>query len=140
MGIFAGIDAQVLPGKTKERALCRLGLGQAPAPFHHFIYYNDLARLMLRCLLESDKSEPVILATDPDDEISIADAARLVAEAMEFKGEIVFDSTKADGQFQKTCSDGALRALQPDFKFTPLQEAISETAAWFCANYDTCRR
>jgi hypothetical protein len=62
-------------------------------------YSNDLARLMLWSLLGSDKTEPIILATDPEDEISIADAARLVMGAMEFIGEIVLDGTRGDGQF-----------------------------------------
>jgi hypothetical protein len=37
----------------------------------------------------------LILATDTDDGISIADAARLVAVAMGFNGDILFDGTKA---------------------------------------------
>jgi GDP-L-fucose synthase len=142
---FSIEDGHVLPGLMHKCYLAKQNnepfvIWGSGKPLRQFIYSNDLASLMLWYLLESDKTEPVILATDPEDEISIADAARLVAEAMEFNGEIVFDGTKADGQFQKTCANGVLRALRPDFKFTPVQQAISKTAAWFCGNYDTCRR
>jgi GDP-L-fucose synthase len=137
-------DGHVLPGlmhkchlaKAKNEPFVIWGSGK---PLRQFIYSKDLASLMLWYLLESEKTEPVILATDPEDEISIADAAKMVAEAMEFKGEIVFDGTKADGQFQKTCSNAKLRAMRPDFKFTPVNQAIAETATWFSSNYDTCR-
>jgi hypothetical protein len=37
-------------------------------------------------------------------------------------GNIVFDTTKNDGQYKKTASNKKLRDLYPDFKFTPIQE------------------
>jgi GDP-L-fucose synthase len=142
---FSIDDGHVLPGlmhkcylaKQNNQPFVIWGSGK---PLRQFIYSNDLARLMLCYLLESDKTEPVILATDPKDEISIEEAARLVAEAMDFKGEIVFDDTKADGQFQKTCSNARLRSMYPNFQFTPACQAIAETVAWFTSNYAACRR
>jgi GDP-L-fucose synthase len=142
---FSIEDGHVLPGlmhkcylaKQKNEPFVIWGSGK---PLRQFIYSQDLAELMLWYLLESNKTEPVILATDPNEEISIADAARLVAEAMDFKGEIVFDSTKADGQFQKTCSNARLRLMRPDFAFTPMQDAVTETAEWFQRNYNSCRK
>jgi len=138
-------DGHVLPGLMHKCYLAKQDnepfvIWGSGKPMRQFIYSSDLASLMLWYLLESDNTDPVILATDPEDEISIADAAHLVAEAMGFKGEIVFDRTKADGQFQKTCSNAALRAIRPDFKFTPVHQAIAETASWLCSNYDRCRR
>ena len=56
------------------------------------------------------------------------------------QGEIVFDKTKADGQYKKTASNAKLRAYLPDFKFTPMADAIRETTAWFKENYDTARK
>jgi GDP-L-fucose synthase len=109
-------------------------------PLRQFIYSLDLADLMLWYLLESDKTEPVILATDPKDEISIADAAQVIAKAMLFEGEVLFDDSKADGQLQKTCSNAKLRSLLPNFGFTHITKAIDETVAWFVSNYSTCRK
>jgi hypothetical protein len=41
---------------------------------------------------------------------------------MHFEGNIVFDTSKSDGQFKKTASNKKLRELYPDFKFTPIDE------------------
>ena len=110
-------------------------------PLRQFIYSGDLARLMLWYLLDSDKLDPLIIATDPKDEVSIEQAANLVAEVMEFNGEIVLDGSKADGQLQKTCTNAGLRSMRPDFRFTPIRQAFVKTATWFSGNYyDTCRK
>jgi GDP-L-fucose synthase len=57
-----------------------------------------------------------------EDEVSIKDVVHMVAEAADFKGEIVFDTSKADGQFKKTANNAKLRKYLPDFQFTPIKE------------------
>jgi len=52
----------------------------------------------------------------------------------------VFDSTKADGQFKKTASNKKLMGLYPEFKFTPIKEAIKNSVEWFENNYATARK
>ena len=56
---------------------------------------------------------------------------------MEFEGNIVFDTSKSDGQFKKTASNRKLRQLYPDFQFTPFEQvpgtdppSRSYTTAW----------
>ena len=44
---------------------------------------------------------------------------------MNFKGKIVFDTSKSDGQYKKTASNKKLKDLYPDFTFTPIQEVIT---------------
>jgi GDP-L-fucose synthase len=51
-----------------------------------------------------------------------------------------FDTSKADGQFKKTASNAKLRRYLPDYKFKPIAEGLRETAEWFEANYETCRK
>jgi GDP-L-fucose synthase len=58
---------------------------------------------------------------------------------MEFKGELIFDTTKSDGQFKKTASNGKLMKLHPAFKFTPIKDGIKRTVHWFKENYDKAR-
>lgn len=41
---------------------------------------------------------------------------------MEFKGEVVYDKSKSDGQFKKTASNAKLRKYLPEFKFTPMKQ------------------
>jgi GDP-L-fucose synthase len=117
--------------------------------------------------------DPIILSVGEEDEVSIADLARGVAAAMEFKGKVVvssgfgnprvtsgceglhevvalsshvvsvvwqFDTSKADGQFKKTASNAKLRSLRPDYRFTPIQKGLEETAKWFKANFEKARK
>jgi len=69
-----------------------------------------------------DCAEPIIFSVSEDEEVSIKDVAFMVAEGMGFKGNITFDTTKADGQFKKTACNQKLRRLNPEFKFTPIRE------------------
>ena len=71
---------------------------------------------------------------DESDEISIKEAAEAVVEAMEFKGEVVFETAKSDGQFKKTDSYLKLRSYLPEFHFTLFQEAIQTSCDWFVNN------
>ena len=57
-----------------------------------------------------------------EDEVSIEEAAKSVLKAMNFKGKVVFDTSKSDGQFKKTASNAKLRKYRPDFKFTPFDQ------------------
>eukprot|EP01059_Diplonema_ambulator_P010045 TRINITY_DN20011_c0_g1_i1.p1 TRINITY_DN20011_c0_g1~~TRINITY_DN20011_c0_g1_i1.p1 ORF type:complete len:291 (+),score=99.99 TRINITY_DN20011_c0_g1_i1:59-874(+) len=138
-------DSHVLPGlthkcylaKMKNEPLTVMGTGK---PLRQFIYSRDLAKLMIWVLRNYEETEPVILSVGEEEEISIRDAVESICEAMDFKNELIFDTTKADGQFKKTASNKKLKGLYPDFKFTPYKQAIKETVDWFVANYDTCRK
>ncbi|XP_069882087.1 GDP-L-fucose synthase isoform X3 [Dipodomys merriami] len=109
-------------------------------PRRQFIYSLDLAKLFLWVLREYNEVEPIILSVGEEDEVSIREAAEAVVEAMDFHGEVTFDTTKSDGQFKKTASNGKLRAYLPDFRFTPFKQAVKETCAWFTEHYEQARK
>ncbi len=44
---------------------------------------------------------------------------------MDFQGNVVFDTTKSDGQYKKTASNKKLKSLYPEFQFTPIQEVMN---------------
>ena len=110
------------------------------APLRQFIYSIDLARLTVWVLREYQEIDPIILATDEQDEVSIKDVAMMILDAFDFKGEVKFLTDKADGQFKKTASNAKLRKYLPGFQFVPTREAIRETVQWYCDNYQTARR
>ncbi|XP_028634674.1 GDP-L-fucose synthase isoform X1 [Grammomys surdaster] len=125
------------PGPGNGSALTVWGTGK---PRRQFIYSLDLARLFIWVLREYNEVEPIILSVGEEDEVSIKEAAEAVVEAMDFSGEVTFDSTKADGQYKKTASNGKLRSYLPDFRFTPFKQAVKETCAWFTDNYEQARK
>jgi len=148
---FSLNDGHVLPGLIhkcymakkrreqgdKEAKLVVWGTGRA---LRQFIYSIDLARLFVWALREYEETEPIIFSVDEESEISIAQAAEAIAEAMEFDGPLEYDTTKSDGQYKKTASNAKLKKYLPDFKFTPFKQAIKETVDWFVANYDKARK
>jgi GDP-L-fucose synthase len=87
-----------------------------------------------------ESNEPIILSVDEDDEISIHDVVYIIADAMQFTGNIVFDVSKADGQYKKTASNQKLRKMLPEFEFTGIREGIINTCKWFEENYDVARK
>uniref|UniRef100_A0A672RB94 GDP-L-fucose synthase n=1 Tax=Sinocyclocheilus grahami TaxID=75366 RepID=A0A672RB94_SINGR len=113
------------------------GSGRA---LRQFIYSLDLARLFLWVLREYDEVEPIILSVGEEDELTVKDAVDAVVEAFGFEGEVIYDTSKSDGQIKKTANNAKLRKYLPDFKFTPFKQAVKETCDWFAANYDTARK
>ncbi|KAG8339691.1 putative GDP-L-fucose synthetase [Trypanosoma vivax] len=138
-------ESHVVPGlihkfyiaKQKGTPMTVMGTGK---PLRQFIYSEDLAELIIWVLRHYEGVEPIILAVDEHDEISIADVVKLIADAMDYTGEIKYDTTKADGQFKKTADNSKLRHHLPNFKFTPIKEGIQRAVKWFVDNYETARK
>ena len=114
-----------------------LGTGK---PLRQFIYSIDLAALILWVLTDYNSTSPIILSPGEHDEVSIGEVARLIAAEFDYTDKLVFDTSKADGQFKKTVSNQKLMGLHPTFKFTPLAAALKETITWFKGNFEQTRR
>ena len=89
--------------------------------------------------------EPVILSVDPDMEVPIGEVARLIKDAVGFQGKLVFDTSKADGQFKKTADNAKLKRLLKTtegaaFDFIPINEGIRNAATWFRDHFDEARK
>jgi len=110
-------------------------------PLRQFIYSVDLAKLFVWVLDKYEELDPIILSVGEEDEVSIGDVAHMIAEAMEFKGKLIFDTSKADGQFKKTASNKKLKQLYgPELQFTPIKDAIKTSCQWFIDNYEKARK
>ena len=118
-------------------------------PLRQFIYSQDLAKLIIWVLLNYQDHQPIILSVGEEDEISIGQAAQLIAdsfskkfsdESSQFQIQIEYDLNCSDGQFKKTANNKKLRGFLPHFKFTPIQQGIYETVNWFCDNYEVARK
>jgi len=138
-------DSHVIPGlihktyiaKQNNTDLVVYGSGK---PLRQFIYSLDLAKLFVWVLDNYDQLDPIILSVGEEDEISIGDVAKMIAESMDFKGKLVFDTSKADGQYKKTASNKKLKELYPGLSFTPIQDALKTSCQWFIDNYEKARK
>jgi len=107
-------------------------------PLREFIFSKDVAKLTEWVLENYEESEPIILSTS--DEISIKEIVDVITELMNYKGNVVWDNTKPDGQYRKPSDNSKIKKYLPDFKFTPLYDGIKETIEYFENNYNIIRK
>ena len=107
-------------------------------PLREFISNKDVAELSKWVLNNYTESEPIILSTS--EEVSIRDVVDIIVEIMNFKGKVIFDDSKPDGQFRKPSDNSKIKSYLPDFKFTPLYDGLKETIEWFEKNYNLIRK
>ena len=107
-------------------------------PLREFIYSKDIGVIVEKLVYEKVLPDKVILSTS--DEVSIKQLAEEIADKFNFKGNIIFDKSKEDGQLRKNTSNEVLKSIVGDFNFTKLSNGISETINWFENNYYNCRK
>jgi GDP-L-fucose synthase len=107
-------------------------------PLREFIYNKDVAKLTEWVLENYNEDEPIILSTS--DEISIKDVVGMIIELMNFKGNVIFDMTKPEGQFRKPSDNHKIKSYLPEFEFTSLYDGLKETIEWFEINYKNIRK
>lgn len=100
-------------------------------PLRQFMYAEDFARIVLN-EFDNDNKNPRIVC--PKTENSIGEIAYLVANNFDYKDQIIFDSTKSDGQFKKTAF------CDINYNFKKIEDGIKETVDWFNKNYLNARK
>ena len=97
-----------------------------------FLYVDDCARAIALSVENHNDPEPINIGTGS--EIKISDLVELIAERMGYNGNIVWDSTKPDGQ-PRRCLD--ISRAKDLLGFTPsvsLSEGLDKTIEWFKSN------
>jgi GDP-L-fucose synthase len=138
-------DSHVIPGlihrfylaQQKGEDMVIWGSGR---PLRQFIHSWDLGANILWTMRHYDSPEPIILSVGEAEEVSIGEVGRMIGRALEFKGDIKQDASKADGQFKKTASNAKLLRLNPGVTFMPMEDGIRQTVKWFIDNYDAARK
>ncbi|NEO36487.1 MAG: GDP-L-fucose synthase [Moorea sp. SIO1F2] len=99
------------------------------SPTREFLYSTDAARGIVMATTDYNQPEPVNLGTGY--EISIRDLVELICELMEFKGEIVWETDKPNGQ-PRRCLD--IQRAKEEFNFTAQMEfkqGLKNTIDWY---------
>jgi GDP-L-fucose synthase len=105
------------------------GTGQAT---REFLYVEDAARGIVLAAERYDGPEPVNLGAGF--EISIKDLAELIKRETGYEGELVWDSSKPDGQ-PRRCLDTSRAKEYFDFVArTDFEEGVRKTIEWYLAH------
>ena len=103
-----------------------------------FIYSEDIGKLTNWALNNYDEVEPIIFTTS--DEISIKDLVDIIVTEFGFKGRVVFNTDKPNGQYRKPSDNSKLLKYLPEFKFTPIEVGVRKTIEWINSNYESMRK
>lgn len=94
-----------------------------------FLYVEDAAEGLIVAMERYEKPEPINLGSGR--EISIRELTETIARLAGFKGKIVWDSTKPDGQ-PRRCLDVSRAKIELGFTAsTPFEEGLKATIAWY---------
>jgi len=99
-------------------------------PIREWAYIDDVAAILMEGVgFEADLIYPVNMAQNRG--YSIGESARLIAEAIGFKGKLAFNPKYQDGAMRKILDDRQFRKLFPSFSFTDHEAGIRQTVAYY---------
>lgn len=137
-------ESHVLPGLIRrfhdaklrgDEAVTIWGTGK---PLREFMHVDDLADAAM--LLMRSYSSGEIINVGSGDEVSIAELARMIADAVSFRGKLEFNPSQPDGTPRKRLDTSRLEAMGWSAR-TRLQPGIAETyAAFLIAQQDPVGR
>lgn len=128
---FFAPTSHVIPGLLKriiagENPLVVWGSGKQT---RSFLYVTDFARGLLEVCEKYPEADPINLGSS--EEITIGDLAKLLIKLTGVNTELVFDTTKPDGQPRRTCDT---TKAEQKIGFRPavsLRDGLIKTIEWY---------
>jgi len=99
------------------------------SPTREFLYVDDCAEAILLAARRYDGPEPVNVGTG--EEIAIRELAELTAELTGFDGEIVWDTSRPNGQPRRRLDVSRAEELFGFRAGTTLRDGLERTIAWY---------
>ncbi len=99
-------------------------------PIREFFYVDDLADACV--FLMKKKNVDDVVNIGGGRETSIAELGELVGSTVGYKGKIIFDTSKPDGNPRRFLDSSKIAALGWKAK-TPLEKGLEITYAWYKA-------
>ena len=134
---FSKTDSHVIPGlisrmhqeaSLKSNTFNIWGTGK---PLREFLYSDDLADA-IKFILENNVKDPLI-NIGSGEEISIKEVAFIIKDVIGFQGELVFDTSKPDGNPRKLLDSNLINSYGWSPK-TKINRGINNTYEWFVNN------
>ncbi len=106
-------------------------------PLRDFIYIEDAVKAIYKAACEYNSSDIINISSGTS--VSIKTLTETIASVVQFEGEIVWDTSKPDGQMEKGFS---VEKMQEILAFKPsiyLEDGLTKTYNWFVKNYGSAR-
>lgn len=136
---FRTQEAHVIPAlirrffEAKREKSGEVAVWGTGTPVRDFVYAGDVASTIPFFIESYDSSEPINISSGT--RTSIKELAELIKELVGYAGEIVWDTSKPNGQAVKIFDVTRMKRLGLSCP-TPLRAGLQKTIAWFEKNYD----
>jgi len=100
-----------------------------------FIFVDDMAKILCSLLEKEDVPERLLICGT--EQHSISEIVKMLVEAAEFEGEVIYETDKPNGQRSRQSDISLLKSIYPEFELgqTNIKEAINVSYKWFEKNY-----
>ena len=135
-------DSHVIPGLmhrihlAKENNLSSVQIWGTGEARREFIHVDDLAKGCIFLLKKYDEYKPINIGTGK--EVKIKELAEIICKIVNYKGELVFDTTKPDGTPRKLLDTTKMSKLGWVAEKNFLT-GLNETYKWFVENKSNIR-
>lgn len=132
---FSLEDSHVIPAmirkfhEARESRAPQVVMWGSGRPSREFLYVDDAARALLLAAERLETSIPVNVGTGV--ETRIRDLANTIARLSDYEGEIVWDTSKPDGQPTRCLDVTRARDLMGFEANVELEEGLAQTVEWF---------
>lgn len=114
---------------AREHGQQRVVLWGDGSPTREFLHVRDAARAFRLALERYDGGEPVNLGSG--EEITIRDLAALIARSTGYRGEVVWDPSRPNGQPRRRLATARAREWLGFEASITLEQGIAEVAEWY---------
>ena len=139
---FSEIDSHVIPGLISRMHKAKInnenifqiwGTGK---PLREFLHVDDLSSAIEFLMMKDIDTDLINIGSN--EEISIYELGKLIKKIINFKGEIVFDNSKPDGNPRKLLDSSKVFSLgwKPQIN---LEEGLKSTYDWYLKNTEKIR-
>jgi GDP-L-fucose synthase len=135
---FREKESHVIPAmvrryyEAQQAGAAEIGMWGTGEPVRDFVYAGDVAACFPYFIEEYNSSEPVNISSGTT--TSIRELAETIKEMVGFRGRIVWDTSKPNGQMVKIFDVTRLKGLGQSCA-TPLREGLRRTIAWLSQHY-----
>jgi GDP-L-fucose synthase len=127
--VIPAIIRKIDAAKANKTDVTLWGSGNAS---REFLYVEDAAEAIVAASEKYDKKDMVNLGNGM--EIKIRELAELIADIMGYKGEIIWDSSKPDGQPRRCLDVSRAKAEFGWSAKTDIEEGLKKTIDWYMKN------